>query len=76
LCETWRKNTLENDIVTIVVSYLNKFHLARIFQTWWNSSKKTELKCLQIDHEVAGTETLFHAKYLMNIISPSAIIKF
>jgi len=37
--------------------------------------KKTGLKCLQLDHEVAGTQTFWHAKNLMNIISPSVIIK-
>jgi len=37
--------------------------------------KETELKCLQFDHKVAGTQAFLHAKHLMNIISPSVIIK-
>jgi len=37
--------------------------------------KKAELKCLQLDHEEADTQTLLHAKYLMNIIISRVIIK-
>jgi len=54
LCETWRKNTLEKQ---------NCFQLE--FFKNGGIPKKTELKCLQLDHEVSGTQTFLHAKHLM-----------
>jgi len=46
LCETWRKNTLEK-----------KNCIQREFFKHGGIPKKTELKCLQLHHEVAGTQT-------------------
>jgi len=64
LCETWCKNTLKK-----------KNCIQLEFFKHGEVPKKTELKCLQLDHEVADTQNLLHAKHLMNIISPNAIIK-
>jgi len=46
LCETWRKNTLKK-----------KNCIQREFFKHGGIPKKTELKCLQLHHEVAGTQT-------------------
>jgi len=64
LCETRRKK-----------SFREKNCIQLEFFKHGGIPKKTELKCLQLDHKVAGTQTFLHAKHLMNIISPSAIIK-
>jgi len=73
LCEAWSKKTLEKDIIIVVAFETNCIQLK--FSKHGGTPKKTELKCLQSDQEEADTRMFLHAKYLINNISPSVIIK-